>query len=72
LDIVENSLAAGARRVEIRVEEDRAADRMVIEIVDDGYGMDEERIQRALDPFFTTRRYGGWGLGSRSFPRPAG
>ena len=36
LDIVENSLAAGARRVEIRIEEDLRADRMAMEIVDDG------------------------------------
>ena len=63
MDIVENSLAAGARRVEIRVEENIAADRMVIEIVDDGCGMDEERIQRALDPFFTTKTVRRVGLG---------
>ncbi|NTU49095.1 MAG: hypothetical protein HGA84_08870, partial [Syntrophobacteraceae bacterium] len=63
LDIVENSLAAGARRVEIRVEENIAADRMFIEIVDDGCGMDEERIQRALDPFFTTKTVRRVGLG---------
>jgi hypothetical protein len=63
LDIVENSLAAGARRVEIRVEEDTAADRMVIEIVDDGCGMDEERVRKAMDPFFTTKTVRRVGLG---------
>lgn len=63
MDIVENSLAAGARRVEIRVEENIAADRMLIEIVDDGCGMDEERIRRALDPFFTTKTVRRVGLG---------
>jgi hypothetical protein len=63
LDIVENSLAAGARRVEIRVEEDRAADRMVIEIIDDGCGMDEERVRKSLDPFFTTKTVRRVGLG---------
>jgi hypothetical protein len=63
LDIVENSLAAGCRRVEIRVEEDIPADRMVIEIIDDGCGMDEERMRRALDPFFTTKRVRRVGLG---------
>ncbi len=63
LDIVENSLAAGSRRVEIRVEEDMPADRMVIEIIDDGCGMDEERIRRALDPFFTTKTVRRVGLG---------
>jgi hypothetical protein len=59
---VENSLAAGSRRVEIRVEENMSADRMVIEIVDDGCGMDEAR-PRALDPFTTkTVRRVGLGL----------
>ena len=63
LDIVENSLAAGSRRVEIRVDENIAADRMVIEIVDDGCGMDEERVRKALDPFFTTKTVRRVGLG---------
>jgi len=63
LDIVENSLAAGARRVEIRVEENIPADRMVVEIVDDGCGMDEERARKALDPFFTTKTVRRVGLG---------
>jgi hypothetical protein len=60
---VENSLAAGSRRVEIRVEEDIPADRMVIEIIDDGCGMDEERARRSLDPFFTTKTVRRVGLG---------
>ncbi|MDI6753886.1 MAG: ATP-binding protein [Thermodesulfobacteriota bacterium] len=63
LDIVENSLAAGAKRVEIRLEEDLQEDRMTIEIVDNGCGMDEEMIQRALDPFFTTKTVRRVGLG---------
>ncbi len=63
LDIVENSLAAGAKRVEIRIEEDGRADRMKLEIIDDGCGMDEETIQQALDPFFTTKTVRRVGLG---------
>jgi hypothetical protein len=63
LDIVENSLAAGARRVEIRIVEDLQADRMTIEIVDDGCGMDEETVKRVLDPFFTTKTTRRVGLG---------
>jgi len=63
LDIVENSLAAGARRVEIRIEEDLKADRLTIEIMDDGCGMDEITTQQALDPFFTTKTVRRVGLG---------
>ncbi len=63
LDIVENSLAAGARRVEIRIEEDLRTDRMAIEIMDDGSGMDEATVKQALDPFFTTKTVRRVGLG---------
>lgn len=63
LDIVENSLAAGATRVEIRIAEDLKADLMTIEIIDDGSGMDEEMMKRALDPFFTTKTVRRVGLG---------
>jgi len=63
LDLAENSLAAGARRVDIRVTEDPAADRLVLEVRDDGSGMPEEVLQRAADPFFTTRSTRRVGLG---------
>lgn len=63
LDIVENSLAAGARRVEIRIEEDLQEDRLTIEILDDGCGMDEAMVKQALDPFFTTKTVRRVGLG---------
>ncbi len=63
LDIVENSLAAGARRVEIRVLEDLKADRFSLEITDDGRGMDEKMMKQALDPFFTTKTTRRVGLG---------
>jgi hypothetical protein len=63
LDIAENSLAAGARRIEIRIAEDLSADRMMVEITDDGCGMDEEMAQKALDPFFTTKTVRRVGLG---------
>lgn len=63
LDIVENSIAAMASRIEIRVEEDQARDLVTIEIKDDGNGMDEQTLKKALDPFFTTRTTRRVGLG---------
>ena len=64
LDIVENSITAGAKNVEIRVKEDLRKDLLVIEISDDGKGMATEFAEQAADPFVTTRseRRVGFGL----------
>jgi len=63
LDIAENSISASAKRIEIRIDEDEAKDLLTIEIKDDGKGMDEQTLQKALDPFFTTRTTRKVGLG---------
>ena len=42
LDIVENSLTAAATEIWILIDEDTAGDRLVLEIRDDGKGMDRE------------------------------
>lgn len=63
LDIVENALRAGARNVVIRLFESAEDDRLVLEIIDDGEGMDEESVRRSCDPFFTTKPGKRIGLG---------
>ncbi|MFB3880603.1 MAG: ATP-binding protein [Armatimonadota bacterium] len=63
LDLIENAVAAGARTVVIRIEEDREADRLRIAVRDDGRGMDTELARRATDPFATTRTTRKVGLG---------
>jgi len=63
LDIAENSIAAAARRIEIKIDEDRDKDLLTIEIIDDGKGMDRNALKKALDPFFTTRTTRKVGLG---------
>ena len=63
LDIVENSIAAGANRVEIRVIEDTRKDILSVEIRDNGKGMSEEVLENAVDPFYTTRTTRRVGLG---------
>lgn len=63
LDIARNAVEAGAGRVAITIEEDAAADRLTIEVADDGRGMAPETARRALDPFFTTRSTRHVGLG---------
>ena len=71
LDIAENSIAAGARHVEIRVRESRRQDLLSLEIVDDGCGMSEEMLEKATDPFFTTRTTRRVGLGLSLFEQAA-
>lgn len=61
LDIVENSVTAGATFVSITVCEDKGHDLLSIEITDNGKGMSRAILQKATDPFFTqktTRRVG--------------
>lgn len=60
---MENSIAVSATRVEITISEDKERDLLSIEIKDDGQGMSEETLKRALDPFFTTKAERRVGLG---------
>ena len=63
LDIAENSLAAGAKLVEIEVSADFAADTMAISVRDDGKGMSKEMLATVCDPFTTTRTTRKVGMG---------
>ncbi|MBC7259819.1 MAG: ATP-binding protein [Chloroflexi bacterium] len=71
LDVMENAVEAGATRIEVRIDEDLGADRLVIEVADNGRGMSKEMTQRALDPFFTTRETRHVGLGLPLFAAAA-
>jgi hypothetical protein len=63
LDVVQNSLAAQASRVEIRVREDLAKDLLTIEVRDNGRGIPRELTRQVTDPFFTSRTTREVGLG---------
>lgn len=63
LDILENSFNAGAHTIEIKITEDRPADLLIVEVRDDGEGMESTTIKQALDPFFTTKKGKKVGLG---------
>lgn len=63
LDISENSVRAGATTVFIDIAEDRRNDRLAIEIRDDGAGMDEATVKKAMDPFYTSKKVRRIGLG---------
>ncbi len=63
LDIAENSITAGANKVKIKIIEDIKKNLLLVEIVDNGKGMDEDTIKMAQDPFFTTKSNKRVGLG---------
>ncbi|HXX81781.1 MAG TPA: ATP-binding protein [Thermodesulfovibrionales bacterium] len=63
LDIAENSIVAGATRVEITVEEDTKKDVLSMKVRDNGRGMDETTLAMVTDPFFTTKTVKRVGLG---------
>ena len=63
LDIIQNSLKAGANRIEIRVDADLKRDRLTVQVIDNGYGMDERLLAQVTDPFVTTRTTRSIGLG---------
>lgn len=63
LDIAENSVAAGARRVTVTLQERDAAGWLVLSVEDDGCGMDPDMAARVTDPFVTSRTTRRVGLG---------
>jgi len=71
LDIAENSVRAGANLVQININEDVEEDLLVIEIEDNGRGMNSDELQRAKDPFFTTKNNKKVGLGLSLFSEAA-
>jgi len=71
LDLVQNSLTAGATRVEIRIEESLQEDRLAIEIQDNGKGIPKEMVSRVTNPFVTSRTTRPVGLGLSLFKEAA-
>jgi len=52
LDIIENSVRAGSKNIQIRIIKDANANFLRIIVSDDGIGMDSITIEKAQDPFF--------------------
>lgn len=63
LDIVQNSIKAGASLIELYIVEKTNDNIFSIKIKDDGCGMDEETLKNVINPFFTTRTTRKVGLG---------
>jgi signal transduction histidine kinase len=70
LDILENSVRAGASVIAVAVDADPAADRLTMTIEDDGPGLPVSPEQ-VLDPFYTTKAHKKTGLGLSLFRQAA-
>ena len=71
LDLVQNSVSAGATRVVVTIAYDTASDTLLISIEDDGKGMPPELLARVSSPFTTTRTTRKVGLGIPLFKQLA-
>lgn len=66
LDLLENSIQAGASVVAVTLAQDRARDLLDIIVEDDGPGLSVS-FEEALDPFYTTKRGKKTGMGLSLF-----
>lgn len=71
LDIVQNSIKANAKLVEILIEEQDNNDSYTVIIKDNGHGMDAKTLTEVSDPFFTTRTTRKVGMGTSLFKMAA-
>jgi len=63
LDILLNSVTAGATFIELKIDEAPDKDEYRVKFTDNGLGMDSEMVKNVTDPFFTTRTTRKVGLG---------
>ncbi len=63
LDIMQNSIVAGATLVELDLAEDKEEDVLTFSITDNGCGMSQEMVEAVVNPFTTSRTTRKVGLG---------
>ena len=61
LDIVQNSLSAGASLISIRLEEHVTENLLKMIVEDNGRGMTQEQVQKLSDPFLLPEQPDVWG-----------
>jgi len=71
LDIAENSLRAGATKIDIEINIDTTLDKLTVTIRDNGRGMTDAEIKRITDPFYSTKTAKRVGLGIPLFQASA-
>lgn len=63
LDIFQNSADAGATLIKIKITVDQSKETLKIEIKDNGKGIPKDKLENALNPFYTTKLTRKTGLG---------
>ncbi len=63
LDIIQNSIVAGATLIELDLTEDTRSDVLNFTVTDNGKGMSPEMTKKVIDPFTTGRTTRKVGLG---------
>lgn len=63
LDIIQNSVKAGATSISVILSVDKDNDRFTVVVEDNGCGMDALFLKKVMDPFTTTRTTRTVGLG---------
>lgn len=71
LDIIQNSITAGASLIRISIRISNPKDTIAVEIEDNGCGMDSETARRVQSPFVTSRITRKVGLGIPMFKESA-
>ncbi|MFW5786771.1 MAG: ATP-binding protein, partial [Halanaerobiales bacterium] len=71
LDIVQNSLTAGAQNICVEIKENIDDNFFKIKIADDGEGMNKKEKNESVDPFVTSRQTRDVGLGLPLFKETA-
>ena len=71
IDIIQNSISAGATLITLTIIEDIHGNLLTIIIEDNGRGMSCEQVERLSDPFFTTRTTRKVGMGIPLFRQSA-
>lgn len=67
LDIAYNSIKAKASLIKIFIHDSSKSNIISIQIIDNGTGMDQETVNKVIDPFYTTRTTRKVGLGIPMF-----
>lgn len=67
MDIVQNSIEAGATFITISIEENTADNYIHITVKDNGFGIEPELVVKIKDPFITSRKTRRVGLGISLF-----